>query len=255
MPDTIFLDFLHPAQVSIDASPEGLVAVRLLEWARAAGSRGLIHVARSESRAQRLVRALGGLAPQLEVLMLLPWDCLPYDRAGPSREIMGGRIAALARLSEPIDAPHLLMTTIDAAMQRVPPRRVWCNASLILSIGDVLRLDQLETYLRRVGYALDDRVDGAGEAAIRGEVIDIFPAGADMPVRLDHDEGRIVGMRQFNPVTQRTTNEISELRLDPASEVGVTDPEERFQGIEHWLPSIYGATETVFDYASRSEER
>src|SRR5947207_85632 len=94
MPDTIFLDFLHPAQVSIDAGPEGLVAVRLLEWARAAGSRGLIHVARSETRAQRLVRALRGLAPQLEVLMLPPWDCLPYDRAGPSRRIMGQRIAA-----------------------------------------------------------------------------------------------------------------------------------------------------------------
>src|SRR5690242_11934654 len=185
MPDSTAFDFLHPAQVSIDAGPEGLVAVRLLEWAREAGSRGLIHVARSETRAQRLVRALRGLAPQLEVVTLPPWDCLPYDRAGPSREIMGRRIASLRRLSEAIEAPHLLMTTIDAAMQRIPPRRVWRDASLILSIGDVLRLDQLETYLRRVGYDLDERVDGAGEAAIRGEVIDIFPAGADMPVRLD----------------------------------------------------------------------
>src|SRR3954467_11993997 len=89
MPDTTSFDFLHPAQVSIDAGPEGLVAVRLLEWARAAGPRGLIHVARSETRAQRLVRALRGFAPQLEVLILPPWDCLPYDRAGPSRETMG----------------------------------------------------------------------------------------------------------------------------------------------------------------------
>jgi transcription-repair coupling factor (superfamily II helicase) len=249
MPDTTSFDFLHPAQVSIDAGPEGLVAVRLLEWARAAGPRGLIHVARSETRAQRLVRALRGLAPQLEVLILPPWDCLPYDRAGPSRETMGRRIAALRRLTETIEAPHLLMTTIDAAMQRLPPRRVWRDASLILSIGEVLRLDQLETYLRRVGYALDERVDDAGEAAIRGEVIDIFPAGADMPVRLDHDEGRIVGMRRFNPVTQRTTDEIEELRLEAASEVVVADPAERFQGIEHWLPSVYGAMETVFDYA------
>jgi transcription-repair coupling factor (superfamily II helicase) len=249
MPDTISFDFLHPAQVSIDAGPEGLVAVRLLEWARAAGPRGVLHVARSETRAQRLVRALRGLAPQLEVLMLPPWDCLPYDRAGPSREAMGRRIAALRRLTEAIEAPHLLMTTIDAAMQRLPPRRVWSDASLVLSIGDVLRLDQRETYLRLVGYALDERVDGAGEAAIRGEVIDIFPAGAEIPVRLDHEDGRIVGMRRFDPVTQRTIDEIHELRLEPASEVVVADPADRFQGIEHWLPSIYGAIETVFDYA------
>ena len=249
MPDTVSFDFLHAAQVSIEAAPEGLVAVRLLEWARAAGPRGLIHVARSETRAQRLVRALRGLAPRLEVVILPPWDCLPYDRAGPSRETMGRRIAALRRLTEAIDAPHLLMTTIDTAMQRVPPRRVWRDASLILSIGDLLCLDQLETYLRRVGYALDERVDEPGEATIRGEVIDIFPAGAEMPVRLDHEDGRIVGMRRFNPVTQRTIDEVDELRLEAASEVIVADPVERFQGIEHWLPSIYGASETVFDYA------
>jgi transcription-repair coupling factor (superfamily II helicase) len=163
MPDSIFFDFLHPTQLSIDAGPEGLVAVWLLEWARVAGPRGLIYVARSETRAQRLVRALRGLAPRLEVLMLPPWDCLPYDRAGPSRETMGRRIATLRRLTEAIEAPHLLMTTIDAAMQRIPPRRVWSDAGLILNIGDVLSLDQLETYLRRVGYALDERVDEAGE--------------------------------------------------------------------------------------------
>jgi transcription-repair coupling factor (superfamily II helicase) len=248
MPDTISFDFPRPTRIATDAGPEGLVAVQLLEWARAAGPRGLIHVARSETRAQRLVCALRGLAPQLEVVMLPPWDCLPYDRVGPSRETMGRRIAALRRLTEAIDAPHLLMTTIDAAMQRMPPRRVWSDASLILSVGAVLRVDQLETYLRRVGYALDERVDEAGEAAIRGEVIDIFPAGAEMPVRLGHDEGRIVGMRRFNPVTQRTIDEIHELRLEAASEVVVADPTERFQGIEHWLPSVYGATETVFNY-------
>ena len=249
MPDTISFDFLHPGQVSIEPGPEGLVAVRLLEWARAAGPRGLIHVARSETRAHRLVRALRGLAPPLEVLMLPPWDCLPYDRAGPSREMMGRRIAALRRLTGDIGAHYLLMTTTDAAMQRMPPRRVWSEASLTLNIGAVLRLDQLETYLHRVGYALEEWVDAAGEATIRGEVIDIFPAGAEMPVRLDHDGGRIVGMRRFNPVTQRTVDEIAELRLEAASEVIVADAAERFQGIEHWLPSIYGASETVFDYA------
>src|SRR5436305_3001178 len=50
MPDTISFDFLHPARVPIDAGPEGLVAVRLLEWARVAGPRGLIHVAQRNPR-------------------------------------------------------------------------------------------------------------------------------------------------------------------------------------------------------------
>jgi transcription-repair coupling factor (superfamily II helicase) len=250
MPDTISFDFSRATQLSVRAGPEGLVAVRLLEWARLAGRRGLIHIARSETRAARLVRALRGLAPGLEVLELPPWDCLPYDRAGPSREVMGRRIVVLRRLAEAAEAPRLLITTIDAVMQRIPPRRVWSDVSLVLGVGDAFRLDQLETYLRRIGYAVDEQVDEAGEAAIRGEVIDIFPAGADAPVRLDHEDGRIVGLRRFDPVSQRTFDEIDKLRLGAASEVVVADPEERFQGIEHWLPSIYGSVETIFDYAA-----
>src|SRR5438270_55029 len=60
MPDTIFFDFLHPARVPIDAGPEGLLAVRLMEWARVAGLRGLIHVARSVAGNDR-TRTLTGI--------------------------------------------------------------------------------------------------------------------------------------------------------------------------------------------------
>ena len=198
MPDKISFDFSLTEQTSAAAEPEGLLAVRLFEWARSA-PHGLIHVARSESRATRLARALRGLAPRLEVLALLVWDRLPYDRVGPSRQIMGNRVATLRRLSEPTPAPRLLIITIDATMQRVPPRRVLSDVSLVLRTGDTVRLDELETYLRRVGYAVDERVEEAGEAAIRGEVIDIFPAGADAPARLHHENNRIVGMRLLRP--------------------------------------------------------
>jgi transcription-repair coupling factor (superfamily II helicase) len=248
MPDAVSLDFVPGARVSVDVGAEGLVAVRLIEWARAAGPRGLIHIARSETRAERLVRALGGLAPGLEVLVLPPWDCLPYDRAGPSRGVMGRRIATLRRLVEETEAPRLLVTTIDAAMQRVPPRAVWQDANLVLNTGEGLRLDHLEPYLLRVGYTLDERVDEAGEAAIRGEVVDIFPAGAEAPFRIDQENGRIVGIRRYDPETQRTIGEVDELCLYPASEVVVDELGEWFQGIEHWLPSAYGSVEMIFDY-------
>src|SRR5690242_15694635 len=124
MPDTLSPDFGHAGRIAIDAGPEGLVAVRLLEWARMAGPSGLIHVARSDTRAERLVRALHGLAPSLELLQLPSWDCLPYDRVGPSRAVMGRRIAALRRLAEPPQRPRLVVTTVDAIVQRLPPRHI-----------------------------------------------------------------------------------------------------------------------------------
>jgi transcription-repair coupling factor (superfamily II helicase) len=133
-------------------------------------------------------------------------------------------------------------------MQRLPPRNVWRNSSVCFRVGQQLQLDQLETTLLRLAYRLDERVDEPGEAAIRSEVVDIYPAGSDAPYRLDHRDGRITEIRRFDPLTQRTMDEVEELGLDPASEVILNEPSERFRGIEHWLPQIYGAAETLFDY-------
>src|SRR3954452_3433 len=79
----------------------GLLAIRLLDWAAEAGGGGLIYVAATNRRAERLASILRGLAPELEVLLFPPWDCLPYDRSSPSREAMGRRMATLRRVCHP----------------------------------------------------------------------------------------------------------------------------------------------------------
>src|SRR5205814_6716187 len=119
---------------------------------------------------------------------------------------------------------RMVITTIDAAMQRLPPRKTWCNSSVCFRVGEELQLDQLETTLLRLGYRLDERVDEAGEVAIRSEVVDLFPAGSEGPYRLDHRDGRITVICRFDPLTQRTTAQAGELRLGPASEVILTEP-------------------------------
>ena len=84
----------------------GLHAIRLLERIGEAGSGGLIYVAEGERRAEQLAEALRGLAPDLEIYLLPPWDCLPYDSAPPSREAMGRRMSVLRRMTEPSEAPR-----------------------------------------------------------------------------------------------------------------------------------------------------
>jgi transcription-repair coupling factor (superfamily II helicase) len=144
-----------------------------------------------------------------------------------------------------------LVTTIDAAMQRLAPREVWDDASLLLKTGDHLRL--IGSKPTCCGSATHSTSALMNPAKPRSEarVLDIFPAGAEAPYRLDHENGRIVGMRSYDRVTQRTTSGVEVLRLDPASELIVGNPAERFQGIQHWLPSVYGSVETVFVYAPR----
>lgn len=237
---------------SLPVEPMGLLAVRLLSLAREAGLRGLIHIAGSDRRAERLGRLLAGLAPSLDVIVMPGWDCLPYDRASPSREVMGRRVVALRRLTEANDAPRLLVTTPDALLQRVPPRETWSRAGFMLQAGEPFDLSALEAYLQHTGYVLDERVDEPGEAAIRGGVIDIFPAGAGSPFRLEHANGRIVAIRGYDPVSQRTEEDADALRLDPASEVVPSQADgeasERFPGAEHWLSDFYAWLDTLFDY-------
>jgi transcription-repair coupling factor (superfamily II helicase) len=228
----------------------GEIAIRLLALHEGIRSGGLLHVASSERRAARIVTALRDLAPTLEVALLPPWDCLPYDRASPSREVMGRRIAALAAFARRQSSP-IVITTPPALLQRVPPQAIWDRARIALNIGDALSLEATASRLRRIGYVLDDRVDEAGEAAIRGQVIDIFPAGADGPVRIEHEDGRITAIRTYDAATQLTSSDLTRLVIVPASESVVLDENEPFArspGVEHRIPDLYGTLDTLFDY-------
>ncbi len=243
-----------PASASLPSAdaPLGLLAVRLVEHALAAGSRGLVHMAAGESRAERLGAIAAALAPDLSVVVLPPWDCLPFDRASPSREAMGRRVAALRRLAE-AGGPRLLVAAPDALLQRVPSRELLGETRLALRVGEAFALEALEAFLDRTGYIVDERVDEPGEVAIRGHVIDLFPAGHRTPFRIEHDEGRVTAIRPYDPVTQRTGGEGDSLAILPVSELILPAPAEgeapleRGPGLEHWLPDFVPGLETVFD--------
>jgi transcription-repair coupling factor (superfamily II helicase) len=231
----------------------GLHAVRLLEQIEDTGLGQLLYVSEGENRAEQLAQALKGLAPELDICLLPPWDCLPYDNASPSREAMGRRMSVLRRMNEPATAPRILIASVAAIIQRVPPRRIWKQDCFHLKAGEAFSQNELEDYLLRAGYILDERVDEPGEAAIRGQVVDLFPASSPLPCRIEHDGQTIVAIRSYDPISQRTEAEIENLVLDPASEVlldsAVDDATfERFDGMEHRLPDYYPSLETIFDY-------
>jgi transcription-repair coupling factor (superfamily II helicase) len=223
------------------ALPEPLLAARLLEEARDAGPPGAAFLARSETRAARLCRAATALAGEAAEVLLLPgWDCLPYDRASPSRAVTGARLMVAAALEAPAAAsrPRLLIASVEAAMQRLPPAAA--RERLRLAEGEPLDPEALEAALYRLGYALDDRVDMPGEAALRGAVVDIFPVGTATALRIRHEEGQIVELLRYDPATQRSLEQVREVELPPASELVLTESEEitRRPGIEHGLGEL-----------------
>ncbi len=257
-------------------APEGFDALVAADLARAHG--GLVmFVARDGARAEQFAGAFGFFAPEIAVQTLPSWDCLPYDRVGPSGGVAAQRTAVLAALArrKPADGPLVLIVTAAALLQRTPPRDALLGAAFSARKGQDVETAALERYFAVNGYSRASTVSERGEFAVRGGVIDVFPPGADEPVRLDLFGDTLEAIRGFDPETQRSTDTHDRVDLLPVSEALLDDASvSRFRrgylarfgaagddplyatvsqggrraGMEHWLPLFYDRLETVFDY-------
>src|SRR5918996_4220896 len=257
--------------------PEGLDALLVTELARQAGA-PVLHVARDGTRLATLDEAIAFFAPDIKVLCFPAWDGVPYDRVAPNAETIAQRIAALADLAQrpPGDTkPLIVLTTVNALVQRVPPREFIAGSSLTLQPGNVMSMQELIGHLEMSGYARCGTVTDPGQYAVRGGILDLYPPGGE-PVRLDFFGDTVEQIRTFNPDTQRTQARLDAVMLLPMSELALT-PEVRrhfrqryvelfgpvtgddplyesisagrqHQGMEHWLPLFHDRLDTLFDY-------
>ena len=260
---------------AVYGAPEGYDAL-LLARRRAEHTGALLHVCRDDQRVARLADALAFFAPQVTVLRFPAWDCLPYDRVSPNPELVSERVATLARLLEGGGKPFLVLTTVNALVQRVPPRTAFAGASMVLRAGGTADPQAIAAFLEANGYTRAGTVMEAGEYATRGGILDIFPAGEPEPVRLDLFGDTVESIRRFDTSSQRSSAAIPELVLRPVSEVpldpasisrfregwremfgpgAANDPlyqtvsdGRRHPGIEHWVPLFFESMETLPDY-------
>jgi transcription-repair coupling factor (superfamily II helicase) len=198
--------------------PDVLVAARLVEAARTSVA-PIVYIAPSEGRAERIAQAIACFDPEGDTVFLPPWDCLPYDRVPPSRACMGRRMDALRVFLQSSSPAKMLVTSLDAALQRIPPVGVISESRFTLAIGETFDAEAFDHFVRRTGYVEDGLVDEPGEFAFRDDVIDIFPAGGLSPMRIMlADDGTIRELRAYDPMTQRTAYTVEEMVFGPASE-------------------------------------
>ncbi|MCP5074684.1 MAG: transcription-repair coupling factor [Rhodobacteraceae bacterium] len=260
---------------TIGGAPEGFDA-RILTEHLAKSSKPLVHIARDDTRLAAMQTALRFFAPAVPVFVFPAWDCLPYDRVSPNAEISAARMATLAALAEGFDRPFILLTTVNAATQRVPTRAVLKASSFTATVGRQIDEQELRSYFVRMGFSQSPTVMEPGDFAIRGGLIDVFPPGESGPVRLDLFGDVLDGARRFNAESQRTVEKLSQVELAPVSEVILDEASiQRFrqnyriefgaagtddalyeaasagrkhQGMEHWTPFFHEKLETLFDY-------
>ncbi len=261
--------------LTVFGAPEGWDAA-LLARRRAETAGAVIHAARDDARMARLAEALAFFAPEAEVLRLPAWDCLPYDRVSPNPEIVAERVATLARLLDPSPRPRIVLTTINALVQRLPPPATFRGAALTLKKGGRIDPAALTAFLEANGYGRAGTVMEHGEYALRGGIVDLFPSGEPDPVRLDLFGDEIEDMRRFDPATQRSGKVLAELILRPVGEVtldpasisrfrtawremfggaAAEDPiyvsvsaGRRHPGMEHWAALFHGQMASLLDY-------
>lgn len=204
--------------IPVYGAPEGFDAL-LLCRRRAETDAPVVHVCRDDARMARMADAIGFFAPEVELLRFPAWDCLPYDRVSPNPEIVAERVATLTRLLETPTRPRILLTTVNALAQKVPPPATFEGATMHLRKGGRVQPEALTAFLETNGYHRTGTVMEHGEYAVRGGIIDLYPAGESDPVRLDLFGDEIEDLRRFDTATQRSGKVVPELRLRPVGEV------------------------------------
>jgi len=261
--------------LSLTSVPRGAQPLVMADLARAAEGRA-VFIAPDEQAMRAVTDAARWFAPELQVIEFPAWDCLPYDRAGPALSVASRRLSALHQLQAGKAGAQLLVTTVNAALQRVlTPFRIR-EAVRELKPGMRIGYDSLTALLQRQGYGRTDTVIDTGEFAVRGSIFDVFPAGLDQGLRLDFFGDELESLRLFDPSTQRTTGTVDGHLLLPASEAlldeesvkrfrtryreqfaahATQDPlyqavseGRRLAGMEHWLPLFEERLATLFDH-------
>ncbi|EAQ33782.1 transcription-repair coupling factor [Nitrobacter sp. Nb-311A] len=262
---------------------EGLVISDLARSIKANAGRGasavsLAVVCRDGPRMQQLARGLEFFAPDIPVMQFPAWDCQPYDRVSPHGGLLAQRLTTLARLSRLTgsETPLIVLTTVNAVLQRVPAREIVASQALSVAPGHVVPMDSIVVWLEHNGYNRSSTVREPGEYAVRGGILDLFPSSLDQPVRFDFFGDSLESIRSFDPETQRTLFDVRSLDLVPISEFQfVTEAIRRFRmgyvaafgaperddllyeavsegrrypGMEHWLPLFHERMDTLFDY-------
>lgn len=238
-----------------------------------------LFVVDDEYHAELYTKQLKRLAPHMDIMMLPAFDCRVYDRISPSHFVKSQRARTLVALSEKLkyaDKPTVLIASVDAFVQRVPPVSVWKDTCLTVSVGDDIARESLCAVLNKLGFSMCDTVRTVGDYAVRGGLMDCFIPSLDHPVRLDFFGDELEGVRFFDPYTQQSLRDIkapTTLHLLPTSEVILTpDTIARFRtqwrahapsdariytrisaaeevaGMEHFLPLFYDSLTTITEY-------
>ena len=203
---------------------------------------------------------------------LIPaWETLPFEHVSPNLATMARRSEGLARVRQ--GTPGVVVASVRAAVQRLSPSNPW---PIVIRRGEEVSVPELAQELANLGYERTDRVEARGEFAMRGGIVDVFPAQGDEALRIDLFGDTVEDLRRFSITTQRSTDQVEELRAYPAREFRPVEfvraqarelvrtmpavaatwdrlaEGQLFPGMESWMPWV-AEPQSLLDTADKSQ--
>ncbi len=235
----------------------------------------LFVVTRSQNEAEQLTELLEFfLDASCPVLRMPDWETLPYDAFSPHQDIISERLKVLFKL--PQLKKGILVAPASTLMQRLAPESYISGFTFLLETEQKFDAQAMSRQLEQAGYHCVENVYSHGEYAVRGSIMDLFPMGADKPIRIDLFDDEIDTLRTFDPETQRSEDKIDNIRILPAQEYpldknGIDHFRINFQdqfdvdfrqcplyqdvskgipspGLEYYLPLFFTQTADIFSY-------
>ena len=262
----------QPGKKFVWECPESGQALWLAELKESAKATPFCIVCNSAQNARALKTALAFFAPHFKTAILPDSETLPYDPFSPHPDLISEKLKTLWQMSQ--NAVDFLIIPAAVALQRLAPPTFLSEMSFFLKTGQRIALNAFRQRLQESGYAATKQVIAAGEYALRGAILDVFPMGSSAPFRLDLFDDEIESIRLFDVETQRSVQKVAEINILPAHEFPTDDAaialfranfRENFNntqnqiyqqiskgfipaGIEYYLPLFFNKTATIFDY-------
>ncbi|MBX3486699.1 MAG: transcription-repair coupling factor [Candidatus Paracaedibacteraceae bacterium] len=237
----------------------------------------IVYITPNEERARFLMLQLAIVAPSRRCHWLPAWDCLPYDRIGPSQDIINHRTTTLSALVN--NNVDILVVSALGLLNRLPPPSSLSNREINLHTSQEISMTSLIDSLNQSGYLRVDIVREAGEFAVRGDILDAFPATSEDPVRIDFFGDQIEKIRQFDALSQTTTKILDQITLSPSHDLALTSDQithfrvkyrelfgakptplyeaisegRRYAGMEHWLPLFFASMDALTHYTNQAQ--
>ncbi len=204
------------------AVPEPARALVVAGLASRSTRRPIVVATATSADAERTVHDLEAFLGPDEVEYFPAWETLPFERVSPGVETMGRRLRVLRRLSDPDRYPAVVVAPVRSLIQRLAPGSESVEPVRV-TVGATVDLDGLVAALVGFGYRREYQVEHRGEVSVRGSIVDVFPATAERPVRIDLWGDEVDRLSEFSVTDQRSTDDVPDVEILPCRELLPTD--------------------------------